>query len=212
MDRERFDGFARVLAHTTTRRGAAGGLAGLAALALAGPGSVVAKHKKKKGQRCMRLRQSCRSGSCCGGLTCDNNGCDGGPACYQREGASCDRACDCAGEMGCSHRFGDTCQYCSYPQTECLWTDECCTNESICGLNGCNHTSAVCCQWEIGSFCYEDCDCCEELGCFGNACLPLLTVDGSPRRKDIAGEAAQKGPVNGPWPRREGDAGERRSR
>ena len=131
------------------------------------------------------MQQPCGGGNgCCGGLHCAANGCAGGDVCHHDEGGSCSEDCDCGGDLACSERYGDTCQYCSYPETPCLWTDECCLNDSICGDNGCGSGHAVCCQWEVGSFCYDDCDCCAELGCFGNACLPLLTVDGSPRARE----------------------------
>jgi hypothetical protein len=83
-----------------------------------------------------------------------------------------------------------------------VWTDECCLQDSICGDNGCGSGHAVCCQWTIGSFCYDDCDCCAELGCFGNACLPLLTADGAERKRG-ADKTADQPPAEERWPRRE---------
>jgi hypothetical protein len=202
MDNNQFDGMVKVLALGVSRRGAAAGVAGLAALALGAPGEVAERHKrKKKKKRCMRAQQACQGKRCCGGLHCGDNGCAGASVCHHDEGGSCSEDCDCAEDLNCSERHDDTCQYCGYPETLCTFTSDCCLKDSICGYNGCEDYDTVCCQWEIGSFCYDDCDCCAELGCFGNACLPLLHEDGvTPRVRE--GGAAPEQLGKGHWPRR----------
>jgi hypothetical protein len=199
MDDERFDGMARVLALRISRRGATALFALLPPLALATrEDSAAKKRKKKRRARCKTLRQSCAGGACCGSLGCGDNGCAGGAVCYQRQGGGCSGDCDCGGDLRCSERQGDTCQDCSYPETPCTYTAECCLKDSICGYNGCV-LEPTCCQWEIGSFCYDDCDCCEELGCFGNTCLPLLAADGVTPRARRASEGEAAGPRPAKW-------------
>ncbi len=206
MDHEPFDDLARSTADGASRRTLfrllAGSAMGAAATRVGFPEDVAAKHKKrkKKGARCMTLRKSCSGRRCCGSLGCGDNGCDGGAVCYQHEGGGCGSDCDCRGDLYCSERKGDTCQACGYPETPCITTSDCCLQDSICGYNGCA-PETVCCQWEVGSFCYDDCDCCEELGCFGGFCLPLLTADsGEPRKRETGAEEKQS--AKGPWPRR----------
>jgi hypothetical protein len=205
MEHGHFDDIARSTVDGATRRGLlrllAGGALGAMTTRFGGAEEAAAKKKrKKKGARCMSVRQACAGGRCCGSLTCGDNGCAGNAVCYQNEGGACSGDCDCASDLLCSERKGDTCQNCSYPETPCTFTAECCLKDSICGYNGCV-AEATCCQWEIGSICYDDCDCCEELGCFGGYCLPLLTVDGVERRRQ-ATDAAGKQPGKEPWPRR----------
>lgn len=161
MDNERFDSIAKLLALKVPRRAATVALTALAPLALARPEGAAKKKRKKK--RCRLMQQPCGgSNGCCDGLHCGANGCAGGDVCHHDEGGACSDDCDCGGDLACSERYGYTCQYCSYPETECVWTDECCLETSICGDNGCGSGHAVCCQWEIGSLCYDDCDCCAE--------------------------------------------------
>jgi hypothetical protein len=207
MDHEPFDELARSTAGGASRRTLlrllAGSTLGAAATRVGFPEDVAAKHKKrkKKGARCMTLRKSCAGGRCCGSLGCGDNGCDGGAVCYQHEGGSCGSDCDCRGDLYCSERKGDTCQDCGYPETPCITTANCCLQDSICGYNGCA-SETVCCQWEIGTFCYDNCDCCAELGCFGNACLPLFGADGAERQRGSDNTAEQR-PAKDRWPRRE---------
>jgi hypothetical protein len=208
MDAKHFDDLLRVNAYAPSSRRtaflllASGVFGSVEWLGLAEDASARRKRKKrKKGARCMTLRQSCDSAGCCGGLGCGDNGCDGGNVCFQQQGGYCSGDCDCRGDMNCSERHGETCQHCGYPETLCWTTSDCCLSTSICGYNGCDDYSTVCCQWEIGSLCYDDCDCCGELGCFGGACLPLLHEDGTERRQRAAGEAEQR-PAKGQWPRR----------
>lgn len=205
MDHGRFDEIARSTMDGATRRTLVrllgGGVLGAAAAWLGRDDEAAARHKKrrKKGARCKTLRQSCAGGRCCGSMGCGDNGCAGGPVCFQYEGGGCGRDCDCGGDLNCSERHNDTCQDCGYPETPCDTTSDCCLSDSICGYNGCVGQT-TCCQWEIGSLCYDDCDCCAELGCFGNACLPLLTAEGEPRARS-AGEAGERS-ARQEWPRR----------
>jgi hypothetical protein len=207
VDHEPFDELARSTADTTSRRALirllAGGGLGSMASRLGFPAGAAAKHKKrkkKKGARCRTVRQSCAGGACCGYLGCGDNGCDGGNVCFQHEGGGCGRDCDCRSDLNCSERAGGACQDCGYPETPCITTPDCCLQDSICGYNGCA-PGTVCCQWEIGSLCYDDCDCCAELGCFGGFCLPLLTVEGDERRKSATGGGEERS-ARKPWPRR----------
>ena len=206
MDHGDFDQIARSTADGASRRTLVrlltGAAVGAAASRLGGADDAAASHKKrkKKGARCKTLRQSCGGGRCCGGLGCGNNGCASGAVCFQHEGGGCGRDCDCGGDLNCSERKNGTCQDCGYPESACNTTSDCCLSDSICGYNGCVGQT-TCCQWTIGSLCYDDCDCCEELGCFGNACLPLLTADGGERRKETA-SAADTRSAKGRWPRR----------
>lgn len=200
-----FDEIARETAGGASRRGllriVAGGALGVLTSRFGGAEDAAARHKKrrKKGARCMTLRQSCAGERCCGGFGCGDNGCDGGAVCYQRAGGGCGRDCDCGGDLNCSERKGNTCQECGYPETPCTTTSDCCLSDSICGDNGCAGQT-TCCQWEIGSLCFDDCDCCAELGCFGNTCQWLLTTAGEPRARS-AGKAGER-VGSGTWPRR----------
>jgi hypothetical protein len=212
MDAKHFDELLRANAYTPSSRRtvsqllAGGALAGaMARLGLAEDAAAKRKTKKRKKQatRCMTVRESCAGSACCGGLGCGDNGCDGGNVCYLHEGGDCWEDCDCRGDLNCSERRGYTCQHCAYPETLCWTTSDCCLDTSICGYNGCDDYNTVCCQWEIGSFCYDDCDCCGELGCFGNMCLPLLTADGGTQRTQANSEPETQRPAKGAWPRRE---------
>jgi hypothetical protein len=221
MDHDGFEALTRAAASEgATRRRVlrllTGGMLGGVAARLGLAEDAAARHKrkrKKKGARCMTLRQSCTNARCCGSLGCGDNGCDGGNVCFQHQGGSCTEDCDCGGDLKCSERFGDTCRDRGYPETPCEFTSECCLKDSICGDNGCDATfNTYCCQWEPGSLCSGDCDCCAELECVGNLCVPFLGADGAARRRRATDRAAEAPPTKGRWPRREPAASARQAK
>lgn len=104
MESERFDAITKWLTLGASRRGAAVGLAALAARGLGSREEAEAKkrkkHKKKK-KRCRKLRQSCgnaKNKRCCGSLTCEDvSGCDAplGAYCCANVLEPCGDPCDC---------------------------------------------------------------------------------------------------------------------
>lgn len=121
LDSDRFDGIARLLAERLSRRGAATGIAALAAVGLVAIDNAESKKKKKRKRKrkrkrnkpCKQAEATCKKASeCCESRSCENvDGClvsEGVKICCGQAGAPClESDCECCGDLSCMGLFVD---------------------------------------------------------------------------------------------------------
>jgi hypothetical protein len=172
MDDRRFDGLARSVGRTRSRRSAIGALLATAAAVLGGKRAAAQQGWVPIGGACYNTGQCIQDGYYIS-VFCDDNGFgyDGDHNCCRYEGF-CQADEECCGASFCYQGQCTTTDDNSYYRGQgetCLSDDQCRGDVGVlyCADNGYGYST--CCT-VYGDRCGDDSGCCGDLGCFGGTC------------------------------------------